>query len=313
MRVECDQRRGDVICIDAAQADARSFPTRVQERSQERREVGAGITTVGSEVDAAEHDLAVAGVDRGMHSLVNRASGNARGHAARLPHDAVRTTMVASVLHLDEGAGAHRRGIALLGRERCHREHVFRDALLVPIGEDRVDRRVRTGVCVDAASREHEMRVGINAPQPPDALARGRVRLGGHGAGVEHAHIRSLGLRHDVAPTGGEPSRQVRHLGEVHLAPEHRQRDPERTIQRCGHDGAGAAAASRSPAPARSSEVATAPASRLGKTRLPRWTRIAPEPSSKRRSAASRPPSGPMTNPTATGGSGTARRIGAAP
>src|ERR1022692_1341882 len=80
-----------------------------------------------------------------------------------------------------------------------------------------------------------------------------------------------------VAPAGGKPARKVRHLGEVDLASEDGERNPQRAIQRRGHAGRGAAAASRSPAPARSSAVATAPARRLGSVRAPRWTLVAPE------------------------------------
>ena len=144
----------------------------------------------------------------------------------------------------DRSAGASRRPIW----PRRHGEHVSRDAVLVTVREDRVDRRVRAGVCVDAAAREHQVRIGVETPQPANPLARGGIRLRGDRAGVEHANVGGLALRNDVASTGGEPACEVRHLGEVHLAPEHGERDAQRAIDWRAHAGGGAATASRSPA-----------------------------------------------------------------
>ena len=178
--------------------------------------------------------------------------------------------MIAAVLHLDECTGAHRRRFASRVESGRHRDDVVGDAVLVGIGEDRVDSRVSAGIGVDTAAGEHEVRAGVEATQAADALARGRIRLRGDRAGVEHADVGGVGLGDDLAPARREPAGEIRHLREIHLAPEHGERDPKRTIVRSAHAGRGAAAVSRSPAPARSSDVATAPASRLGSVRAPR-------------------------------------------
>ena len=180
---------------------------------------------------------------------MDRAHGNARRRATRLPHDAVRASMVASILHLDERTRSQRRGVASPICRRRHGEHVSRNAVLVTVREDRVDSGVRAGVCVDAAAREHQVRIGVETPQPANPLARGGIRLRGDRARVEHANVCRLALRNDVASTRGEPAREVRHLGVVHLAPEHGERDAKRAIDRCAHAGGGAATALRSPAP----------------------------------------------------------------
>src|SRR6202035_2986706 len=102
VRVECYQRAGHVVRVDAAEPDAGAVPTRVEQRCDERREVGSDVATVGPEVDAAENDLSMAGVDGGADSILHGACWNARRRAPRLPHDAVRAAMVTSVLRLDE-------------------------------------------------------------------------------------------------------------------------------------------------------------------------------------------------------------------
>ena len=102
---------------------------------------------------------------------------------------------------------------------------------LVRVGEDRIHSRVCAGIRIDAAAGEHDVCLGIEAAQPADALACRRIRLGCDGAGVEHTHVGALGLGDDLASAGGEPAGEVCHLGEVDLAPEHGERDPQRTVE----------------------------------------------------------------------------------
>ena len=90
--------------------------------------------------------------------------------------------------------------------------------------------RVRARIGVDTAAGEHQVRVRGPCDAGGDPLTRRGVGLRCHGAGVEHAHVSVLGLGHDVASAGGELACEIRHLGEVHLAAEHGERDTQRTI-----------------------------------------------------------------------------------
>src|SRR5438270_8615102 len=110
-----DQVGREIIGIDRTEAKARRG-NRLQQPANEGREGLSAVAAESTEVDAGQHDLAVALGDGSLRSFYQEAFILTERCAACAPDDAVSAAMVATVLHLEEEAGAGEARRSLCGR-----------------------------------------------------------------------------------------------------------------------------------------------------------------------------------------------------
>ena len=148
MRGEPGQSRVDVVGVDTAQAQPRVDAA--EQGPGQRGQGGARgeIMAPGAQVDAGEDQLGVSGVRGGAGALDHIGEGDAaRAAAAGGPDRAVGAAVVAPVLHLEEcpraageATGRECGGVAGKRPQPAGDGHdVIGDAVLVGVGEDRVD------------------------------------------------------------------------------------------------------------------------------------------------------------------------------
>ena len=165
-RGQLDQLGGEVVGIDGAETK----PCRGDRRQQppnERCEGVAAVAAEGAQVDAGQHDLAIAIGDRLLRALDQCGLVLALRHAAGAPHDAVGAAVIAAVLHFEEESRARerRRSAGARGR-RERRGQVIEDLSFPVVGECDIDARNRGYArvrIVDVAPRQDQLRLRVAA------------------------------------------------------------------------------------------------------------------------------------------------------
>ena len=276
MRVERDHAGAHVVRVDAAEPDARVLAARVEQRPDECREVCPDVASVRAEIDTAQHDLRMTGVDCSSDSFAARC---ARGCSIDAPRACQTMQYVQRWLQpsctltnaRERKNGASRASSswrdmarmcsAMLSLSRFAKTEstvVYAPGFastLHPVsmrcapGSRRRRRRMRWRVVASAcAVTVHELST--------------RTSAGSFSGTTSHPPAASLPARSAIS-------------AKLTLQPSTVSATRRGALCSHVHDGGGAAAASRSPAAASSNDVAIAPASRLGKVRDPRCTRAA--------------------------------------
>ena len=185
----------------------------LDQRAELRRtgQVGA----VARDIDAGEHDLAIAVGEEAAHVLDDRAHRHRARIAAAVRDDAEGAAVVAAVLHLDEGAGVALERLDQMRAGLLDRHDVVDDRLRRVIDAER-GARVGPGggaelfrVTEDAiglghggeglrlglrrAAGDYDLRLRILAAQRPDGLPRLAHCFRRDRAGVDHHRVGDTG------------------------------------------------------------------------------------------------------------------------
>ncbi len=184
---------------------------------------------VASDVDPRENHLSAPRRDQRGDAAHDVRGSDAGRIPTRVRHDAVGAPVVAAVLDLDVDPRAERRWCGRSRRSTSdpqqsvgHRvqNHAL-DPVLVRLHHDGSAEGLDTArIQRGQAAGHHDERLVRGAERMPDRLSDLRVRLGGHGAGVDH-HDVGVGLvRADLHPRRDEALGDRLALRAVHLAAE---------------------------------------------------------------------------------------------
>ena len=191
-------------------------PDKLPERRGPRQ-----IRPIGGDIDPGQHDLLIARLHQGAHLCHHGADRNTAAGATAERDDAERAAVVATLLHLDEGARPSgefgdqmRRRLArrhdVGDRVRRVRRPAFRPQLVLVAKHAVHARQVAPGLRVDLrrAAGDDDPRSRPLAHRTSDRLPRLPFRLGRHGAGVDDHRIGQTGrmVADDLALVGVQPA-----------------------------------------------------------------------------------------------------------
>ncbi len=211
---------------------------RILRVSRAERHLAGQVRAIGGDVDAGQHDLAIAALGERAHLIDDDAGRNRSRIAAAIGNDTEGAAVVAAVLDLDIGAGARSEARDQMMRGLANRHDVVhRDTLGRAIGKSGECRRTHLLVIaddvVDLVHRGERVRIGLRGAAGyddarvgvfPAGLAHGLARLtyglGGYRAAIDDDGVfqpcRPRMLRHRLAFVGVETAAEIDDLRLTH-------------------------------------------------------------------------------------------------